>query len=67
MLMCPQRRNFFYDGEHFGISKLGGKLSGSEANANGWDVWFVEREQKRIPLSVIRTEYREKELGFYEK
>ena len=61
-----EEKELFYNGEHYGISKLGGKLSGSEANANGWDVWFVEREQKRIPLSAIRIEYRKEELGFYE-
>ncbi|MCS4487723.1 DNA-methyltransferase [Streptococcus sciuri] len=60
-------KELFYNGNHYGISKLGGVLSGKGSNVNGWDVWFVERDEKRISLSMIRSEYRRKELGFDDK
>jgi site-specific DNA-methyltransferase (adenine-specific) len=53
-----------YDNVDYGISKLGGILSSSNTNANGWDVWYVEREGEKKPLSYIRDTYREKELRF---
>lgn len=56
-----------FDGKHYGISKLGGILEGKDTNANGWNVWFVKRNDKYISLDEIRKEYRQKELGFYEK
>lgn len=56
-----------FNGKHYGISNLGGILEGKKANANGWNVWFVKRNNKYISLSEVRRQYREKELGFYEK
>lgn len=50
-----------YDDDDWGISKLGGILSGLSTNANGWDVWFVVRNNKRIPISKLREEYRKHE------
>jgi len=55
-------KELLFNGEHYGISKLGGVLSGSDVNANGWEVWHVERNGNRIPLSVMRDEYRERLL-----
>lgn len=53
-----------YEGKDYGISKLGGKLSGLAGNANGWDVWFVKRNEKRVSLSTIRDQYRKEELDY---
>lgn len=57
-------KELHYDNGDYGISKLGGILSGSESNANGWDVWCVERDGKKVPISVIRDSYRTEKLGF---
>lgn len=53
-----------YQGNHYGISRLGGILSNSSTNANGWDVWYVLRNSQYISLSQIRDLYREERLGF---
>lgn len=53
-----------YKNEHYGISKLGGLLSGSETNVNGWDVWYVFRNKEFISISKIRDTYRYERLGF---
>ena len=57
-------RELSFEGKEYGISKLGGLLSGTEGNVNGWDVWFIERNNKLIPISEIRTQYRNEMLGF---
>ncbi|MDR3191416.1 MAG: site-specific DNA-methyltransferase [Lactobacillaceae bacterium] len=57
-------KELYFDGDDYGISKLGGILSGSSVNANGWDVWFVIRDNKKVPISQIRDAYRINVLGF---
>lgn len=52
------KKELVYDGKDWGISKLGGVLSGLAGNANGWDVWYVERDNKRVSISKLREEYR---------
>ncbi|GAA2958318.1 LlaDCHIB [Ligilactobacillus murinus DSM 20452 = NBRC 14221] len=61
------KKELEFDGEHYGISKLGGILEGKSTNANGWIVWFVKRDNKYVSLDEIRRKYRQKELGFYGK
>lgn len=56
-------KELLYDKKHWGISKLGGLLSGLEGNANGWTVWFVVRDGKKVSISKLREEYREKYYG----
>ena len=53
-----------YDGEDYGMSRLGGILSGKNTNANGWVIWHVKRDGEYISLSDLRTKYREERLGF---
>lgn len=64
--LVSESKELIYDGKEYGISKLGGILSGRNSNANGWDVWFVERNNKLIPISEIRSQYRKEKLGFSE-
>lgn len=57
-------KELVYEGKHYGISKLGGILSGRESNVNGWDAWFVDRDNKKIPLKEIRNSYRKDILNY---
>ncbi|CAM3087013.1 site-specific DNA-methyltransferase [Streptobacillus felis] len=59
-----EEKELYYEGKHYGISKLGGILSGIESNVNGWEVWYVERNGEKVSISDIRDEYRDKELNF---
>lgn len=61
-----KEKDLAYQGEEYNISRLGGKLSKVDGNANGWEVWLVVRDGKKIPLADIRRRYREEKLGFVE-
>lgn len=55
-------KEIYYQGEHYGISKLASILSGR--STNGWDAWSVKRNGKLIPLSELRKNFWEKEFNF---
>jgi len=38
----------------------------NKINHNGWDFWYVKRDDKLISINEIRKEYRKKELGYEE-
>lgn len=46
------------------IHKISGILMGLNTNFNGWDYWYVERDNKLISIKDLRIEYRKKELNF---
>lgn len=56
------QKEFFYQGEHYGISKLASILSNK--STNGWDAWFVKRNDRYVALSELRKDFWEKEFGF---
>lgn len=51
-----------YNEKEYGISKLGTILNGKSRNVNGWDVWFVKRDNILIPLSKIREDFRNEKI-----
>ena len=56
------QKEIFYQGEHYGISKLASILSNK--STNGWDAWFVKRNDRYVALSELRKDFWEKEFGF---
>lgn len=64
LVATSQEQELLYEGKEYGISRLGGILGGLTGNANGWNVWFVVRDNKKVPISKIRDIYRKKELKF---
>ena len=45
------------------IHKLSAKLQ-NKINFNGWEYWYVKRDDKLISINEIRKEYWKKELGY---
>ena len=49
--------------EKHSIHKLSAKLQ-NKINFNGWEYWYVKRDDKLISINEIRKEYWKKELGY---
>lgn len=56
------QKEIYYQGEHYGISKLASLLSGR--STNGWDAWFVKRNGHYVVLSELRKILWKKEFDF---
>jgi len=53
------------DTEQLSIHKMSAKYL-NLTNNNGWDYWYVERDEELVLINDLRKGYREKELGFIE-
>ena len=49
--------------ENHSIHKLSAKLQ-NKVNFNGWEYWYVKRDNKLLSINEIRKEYWKKELGY---
>ena len=49
--------------ENHSIHKLSAKLQ-NKVNFNGWEYWYVKRDDKLLSINEIRKEYWKKELGY---
>ncbi|HHW9453288.1 site-specific DNA-methyltransferase [Staphylococcus epidermidis] len=52
-------KELLYNGKHYSIHSLAGILKGLE-RANGWNYWYVKRNNKYISIDHYRNLYREK-------
>ena len=52
-------KELLYKGKHYSIHSLAGILKGLE-RANGWNYWYVKRNNKYISIDHYRNLYREK-------
>jgi len=60
------KNGYLYDGiEELSIHKTAAKIL-SKTNHNGWNYWFVKRNNKQVSINDIRKEYRKNELNFVE-
>ncbi len=46
------------------IHKISGIIKGLTVNFNGWDYWYVQRDNELISIKDLRIKYREVELNF---
>ena len=49
--------------ETLSIHKMAAKIL-NKSNHNGWDYWFVKRNNEFISINDIRKQYRKNELNF---
>ncbi len=59
-------KELFYNNEHWGISKLAGVLDNKTENSNGWDAWYVKRNNSFVVIDELRKKYRYEILNFEE-
>lgn len=48
------KKELTFENEHYRISKLGGILSNKNTNVNGWEVWTVLRNGKKVPINHLK-------------